>query len=342
MDCVVSDFIAGAAEMLSPDAGDDHLDVIEGQGSLFHPSYAGVSLGLLARQPARRFVVCHEPGRDAPAGPWRVRAALDRGGDRPDDRARPRDQSGHPLRRRQPQHVASSPRRKRERNGEGRETARPCRSPIRCAAAQPSSACSMPACRERRRPSATAERVSALPAAGPGVQGRGDRRRLCHRSRARRILPARGPWGGLAAMLARHGDLVSRVRGDLPVRARRRERDYRSFFHALLGRAWPIFEIAYILFVILILAVFGAAAGAIASRRWASSDRRHALPDGGDRMRVTASATRPSSACSPGSRFCSTASTPCSSCSRLSAFGEPDLDSLRLGSGWNAGWLRAD
>jgi uncharacterized membrane protein YkvI len=44
---------------------------------------------------------------------------------------------------------------------------------------------------------------------------------------------------------------------------RLRERDYRSFFRALLGRAWPVFEIAYVLFVVLILAVFGAAAGAI-------------------------------------------------------------------------------
>jgi uncharacterized membrane protein YkvI len=44
---------------------------------------------------------------------------------------------------------------------------------------------------------------------------------------------------------------------------RLRERDYRSFFRALLGRAWPVFEISYLVFVVLILAVFGAAAGAI-------------------------------------------------------------------------------
>ena len=63
MDCVVADFMAGAAEILSPGAAADHVDVIEGQGSLFHPSYAGVALGLLQGSQPDRFVVCHEPGR---------------------------------------------------------------------------------------------------------------------------------------------------------------------------------------------------------------------------------------------------------------------------------------
>jgi uncharacterized NAD-dependent epimerase/dehydratase family protein len=63
IDAVVSDFIAGAAEMLSPAAASDHLDVIEGQGSILHPSYAAVSLGLLHGSQPDMFIVCHDPSR---------------------------------------------------------------------------------------------------------------------------------------------------------------------------------------------------------------------------------------------------------------------------------------
>ena len=63
MDAVVADFAAGAAEMLTPDAPDDHWDVIEGQGSILHPVYSGVSLALLHGSQPDVVVVCHDPTR---------------------------------------------------------------------------------------------------------------------------------------------------------------------------------------------------------------------------------------------------------------------------------------
>jgi uncharacterized NAD-dependent epimerase/dehydratase family protein len=63
VDAVVADFISGAVEWLSPDNDGDHWDIVEGQGSLFHPSFAGVTTGLIHGAQPDAMVLCHEPTR---------------------------------------------------------------------------------------------------------------------------------------------------------------------------------------------------------------------------------------------------------------------------------------
>lgn len=64
VDAVVADFISGAIEQLAPARDDEGWDLIEGQGSLFHPSFAGVSTGLLHGAQPEAIVLCHDPTRD--------------------------------------------------------------------------------------------------------------------------------------------------------------------------------------------------------------------------------------------------------------------------------------
>jgi len=103
MDAVVADFAAGAAEMLSPDQDGEHWDVIEGQGSLFHPAYAGVS----ARQPTGRHRRLPSTRPHACDGASGLSAAQHRSDHRHESAPGKPHQRGHSLRRRQLGHFAS-------------------------------------------------------------------------------------------------------------------------------------------------------------------------------------------------------------------------------------------
>ena len=64
LDAVVADFMAGAVEWLTPDNESDHWDHIEGQGSLFHVSYSGVTMALIHGGQPDALILSHEPTRD--------------------------------------------------------------------------------------------------------------------------------------------------------------------------------------------------------------------------------------------------------------------------------------
>ncbi|MFK7877583.1 MAG: N-acetyltransferase DgcN [Paracoccaceae bacterium] len=64
LDAVIADFMAGSVEYLSPDNDGDHWDIIEGQGSLFHVSYSGVTMALIHGGQPDALLICHEPTRE--------------------------------------------------------------------------------------------------------------------------------------------------------------------------------------------------------------------------------------------------------------------------------------
>ena len=63
LDAVVADFMAGAVEYVTPENDADHWDMIEGQGSLFHASYSGVTMALIHGGAPDALILCHEPTR---------------------------------------------------------------------------------------------------------------------------------------------------------------------------------------------------------------------------------------------------------------------------------------
>ena len=63
LDAVIADFMAGSVEYLTPDNDINHWDHIEGQGSLFHVSYSGVTMALVHGGQPDALILGHEPTR---------------------------------------------------------------------------------------------------------------------------------------------------------------------------------------------------------------------------------------------------------------------------------------